>query len=218
MLLPRFVRSPFRSLAGPVLFMCIGAGSISAQVMLRVPGDSSGIPAYARVERSFLLHTDEWAAIVFYRDPECVPPGFNLLDLFDFPSQSSPGAFGCGLTVSGFELWTNGPAVDAGPRHAMSTGVSVPIWFVSWPVLRAAIADDVLTMAELSSLGPLRGTANIFHEVLNPFVPEGMTGGANVPHLTITASGALEDGRSFQFHYNSVVKKDNLVKVRIVFR
>ena len=213
------VRSAFRSLAGPVLFMSIGAGSISAQLMFRVPGDSPGIPAYARVERPFLLHTDEWAAIVFYRDPGCVPATFNLLDLFDFPSPSNPqGAFGCALTVSGFELWTNGPAVDAGPRHAISTGVSVPIWFVSWPVLQAAIGDNVLTKTELVSLGPLRGTAKIFHEILNPFVPEVFTGGAKVPHLNITASGVLEDGRSFQFLYNDVIKKDPLVEVKIVFR
>ena len=201
------------ALAGATLFTLIGAGSAGAQVMLRVPGDSPGIPAYARVERPFVYHTDQWAAIVFYRAPDCVPGGFNLLDLIDFPA-----AFACPLTVSGFELWENGPPVDGAPRHTVSSGLSVPVWFVPWPALQAALADDVLTLSELNSLSPLKGVAKTFHEVLNPLVPPGTTGGAKVTHLAITASGFLPDGRSFQYEYTDVFFDPAKGHVRIVLR
>ncbi len=207
---------PTSVLAGATLLTLIGAGSAGAEVNLRVPDDTPGIPAYARVERP-TIHTDEWAAIVFYRDPECVPADFNLLDFIDFPR-----AFDCRLTVSGFEVWDNGPDIDGGPRHAYSSGHGVPVWFVDWSIFQGAIADDFLTMTELESLAPLKGSATTFHEVIHPIVPPGMTGGAKVPHLTITASGVLPDGRSFQLLYDDVLKKNTLEtiveNVRIVFR
>ena len=202
------------AVAGATLFTLIGAGSAGAQVLLRIPGDGPGIPAYARVERPFVYHTAEWAAIVFYRAPNCVPGGFNLLAFFDPP----PRPFWCSLTISGFELWDNGPGIDAGPRHTVSSGLSVPVWFVPWPALEAAIADDVLTKLELESLAPLKGVATRFHEVLNPFVPPGPTGGAKVPHLTITASGVLPDGKSFQYEFTDVFFPPAVAHVRIVFR
>jgi hypothetical protein len=201
------------ALAGATLFTLIGAGSAGAQVMLRVPGDTPGIPAYARVERPFVLHTDEWAAIIFYRTPACVPADFNLLEFYD-----APRAFGCALTISGFELWDNGPGIDGGPRHAISSGLAVPVWFMPWALLQAALADDVLTMTELASLNPLKGTATIFHEIINPFVPPGATGGAKIPHLTIIASGFLPEGRSFLIEFNNVLKNKPLAKVRIEIR
>jgi hypothetical protein len=105
---------------------------VSAQTLLRVPGESPGVPAYARVERPFAVHTDDWAAIVFYRLPGCIPAGFNLLDLFDIP-----GAFACPLTISGFEIWENGPPIDGAPRQVVSSGVAVPVWLVPWPRCRA---------------------------------------------------------------------------------
>jgi hypothetical protein len=98
--------------------------------MLRIPDDSPGIPAYARTDRPFVFHTDQWAAIVFYRAPDCVPGDVNLLNFPDF------GAFTCPLNVSGFERWDNGLGIDAGPRHTVSSGLSVPVWFVPWPAFR----------------------------------------------------------------------------------
>lgn len=201
------------ALAGAALFTVLGAGSAGAQVMLRIPGDSPGIPAYARTDRPFPFHTDQWAAIVFYREPDCVPDGFNLLDLFDIP-----GAFACPLTISGFEVWENGPGMDAAPRHTVSTGLAVPVWFVPWPALQAALVDDVLTISELNSLSPLKGVAKTFHELLHPFVPPGTPGGAKVPHLTITASGVLPDGRSFQYEFTAGFLGTEPHHVRIVFR
>jgi hypothetical protein len=91
-----------------------------------------------------VLHTDDWAVIPFYRPPECVPADFNLLDFFDIP-----GAFLCGpQTVQTASIWRNGPGIDEAPIHAKSHGLgTMPVWFVSWPQLEAAIAAGVLTMA-----------------------------------------------------------------------
>ena len=203
------------ALVGFALFTFVGAGSAGAQIILQVPGDSPGIPGYARVEGPFVYHTEEWAAIVWYRAPDCVPDGFNLLDLFDIP-----GAFACPLTVSGLELRVNGPGIDAAPRHTVSSGLAVPVWFVPWPALQAALVDDVLTIDELDSLSPLKGIADTFHENLHPSVgPGGLPGGAKVPHLAITASGDLPDGRSFQYEFTGVFYDVGQVQhVRIVFR
>jgi hypothetical protein len=84
--------------------------------------------------------------------------------------------------------------------------------------LQTALADDVLTLSELNSLSPLKGIAKTFHEVLDPFVPPGTTGGAKVPHLTITASGVLPDARSFQYEFTAVSPGPEPHHVRIVFR
>jgi hypothetical protein len=182
--------------------------------MLRVPGESPGIPIYAQTDRAFPFHTDQWAAIVFYRAPECVPANFNLLDLYDIPA-----VFACPLTVSGFELREKGQPVEVTPRQAVSSGSAVPVWFVAWDALQAAIADDVLTMSELEALGPLKGVANTFHEVRHPVAPPGTTGGAKIPHLSIVASGFLTDGsgRSFQYEVASV-EYGKVKHVRIVIR
>jgi hypothetical protein len=173
------------------------ASAAAVQTLLRVPGESPGIPAYARLETPFAVHTDEWAAIVFYRLPGCIPSSFNLLNFFDVP-----GAFACPLTVSGFEIWENAPGTDGAPRQALSSGFAVPVWLVRWPTLQAELADNTLTISELASLQPLQGIATSYHEVLHPASPPGTTGGAKVPHITISASGNLSDGRSFRLIFN----------------
>lgn len=117
-----------------------------AQIRVSVPEDDPGPPFYAVVERIFVPHTDEWAAITFLRQPGCVPDDFNLLDLFDIPA-----AFGCPLTVQGHLIYKNAPPpVDNAPIQVNLHGLgAVPIWFVSWPELQVALADDVLTVPEL---------------------------------------------------------------------
>jgi hypothetical protein len=183
--------------------------------MLRVPGDSAGAPVYARAERPFVFHTAEWAAFVFYRSPGCVPDSVNLLD---FPSPI-PAVFSCPLKVSGFELWDKGPGLELGPRHALSTGSDVPVWFVPWAALQHAIQDGILTIVELEALTPLKGIATNFHEVLHPSVPPGAQGGAKVPHLTITALGYFPvDGRTFHYRFTDVGAAGEPRHVQIVFR
>ena len=215
------------AVTGATLFTLIGAGSAGAQVKLRVPGDTLGVPAYARTPAPaggpFIYHTDEWAAIVFYRLPTCVPRDFNLLKFVDLKDDGTPDprVFDCPLTVSGFELWESGPppiGSDAAPRDTNLSGLAVPVWFVPWPVLQTAMADGVLTMPELESLPHLEGLATRFHEILHPIGgPGDPTAGAKVPHLTVTASGVLPDGRSFQYEFTSA-SSGAAEHVRIVFR
>jgi hypothetical protein len=151
-------------------------------------------PFYARVERPYTIHTDEWAAIIFYRPPACVPAGFNLLDFFDIP-----GAFACGpLTVDGREMRKVADPFSA-PFQSELHGLGVvPIWLVTWSEMQSALADDVVTMAELLGLPSLQvGTAHTFNETLQP-IPTRLPS-----RLIMNAAGTLADGRRFTLHYTS---------------
>lgn len=168
--------------------------------------ESDGGPFYARIERG-LIHTDgEWAAIAFYRPPACVPADFNLLDFFD------PAAFGCDSFVTGFAVWEHGPwAGDEGPiQSRLNNTGPMPVWFVSWIQLEAAVADGVLTVGELAGLpSRLVGTATSFRETLHPF------GAAKQTMVSIVASGVLADGR--EFTYQATETHNAIRHVRIVF-
>jgi hypothetical protein len=197
----------------PVILTAVAAVALANVVLLfgpSIPG--TGVPAYARIERapdgSALVHHDkDWAAIPFYRLPSCVPEGFNLLDFFD-----APAAFGCPMTVEGFEIWKNGPwAGDAAPIQTVSHGLgNVPVWFVPWDALKRALADNTLTMSELEGLSPLKGTASYFKETLHP------AGAAQRTKTQIVAQGLLPDGRSFNFQ--SEENESQLKAVIIHFR
>lgn len=173
-------------------------GTAFGAVRTEIPAEDPGPPFYARVERAS-VHTDivpndgDWGAVVFYRSPACVPDGFNLMDLFD-----PPAAFGCSLTIDGFELWRNGPPPeDMIPMFAKLDGLgATPVWFASWSDIQAAVADDVLTIGEVEDLPTLRmGTALVYRENLFP------TDGAEEPKLWIRAYGLLDDGRSFELRH-----------------
>ena len=166
-----------------VILSVAPATSAYANERTEFPTQSPGIPAYARVGPE-PIHTDEWAVIPFYRDPSCVPEDFNLLRFLD-----APRAFRCPLTVEGFEVWKNGPGIDRAPLHSVTREAdAVPVWFVAWPELQAAIADGTLTITELAALPSLVvGSADQYHEVLHP---------DKMIHLN--ATGTLSDGRAFQ--------------------
>jgi len=53
-----------------------------AQIHLEVPEDRQP-PIYANFNREFMPHTEEWAVVIFYRNTDCVPADFNLLDFID---------------------------------------------------------------------------------------------------------------------------------------
>jgi hypothetical protein len=149
-----------------------------------------------------VFHTNDWAAIPFYREPASIPKEFNLLEFFDVvPVNDVPRAFTAPLMVQGMEVWAKIPAesADAIPLITWLRGLgAVPVWFVGWPELHAAIADQRLTIPELESLNSLqKGVASFFEETLIPnagtsltFVGRGL--------LDLTAEGRLADGRSFQ--------------------
>ena len=64
--------------------------------------------------------------------------------------------------------------------------------------MQSALADDVVTIAELLGLPSLQvGTARTFNETLQP-IPTRLPS-----RLIMNASGTLADGRRFRLHYTS---------------
>ena len=186
-------------------------GVLMVTMLLLVPASGASanvrtiateIPYYARLVRGEFYHEGEWAAIVFYPPTACVPAGFNLLDRFDFV-----GAIGKPLTVAGFSIWDD---TSPGPRQAEFHGLgAVPVWFVNWPALQAAVADDLLTIGELSSLEHLIGSASFYQETLH-------AAEVDTAFVEMNAHGKLGDGRTFTFH---AINHYNLsIRTSITFR
>ena len=195
--------------------------SVLLLLLVAVPGvlalvhiDSDGqVPFYARAPRDGLIRDGEWVVVVFYRPASCIPADFNLLDFFDFPGATGPGAFGCNPpTTDSHEIWENGPGIDFAPLVAKFRGLgAVPIWFVRLSDMEAAIADDVLTIGELESLPSLRkGSDDYYRETLHP--GESNPDGGSI---TFTGFGELEGGRPFRVFVSLGLGND---RVRIAFR
>jgi hypothetical protein len=192
--------------------------SLRAAVRLAIPSQDPGPPFYASIARppgGQIFQDGEWAAIPFLRDTACVLADSNLLDGFD------PRAFGCGLAVHGFAVYKHGPfPIDPVPVYALLMGDgAVPIWFVRWSELRAAIADDELTIGELASLPSLLiGSASFFEYVnqIGVLRPQGEGNGK----IEIASSGTLDDGHDFQFSVREmgVDQISTLRHIRIEFR
>jgi hypothetical protein len=173
------------------------------------PAEDPGPPFYARID-SKIYGNEEWVAAVFYREPDCVPADFNLLDQF------TPLAFGCQLTIEGMLLI---PEEGGAPKVLINEEMeAVPVWFVPRDVYVAAIADGELKIAELAALdGLLVGYATHFSEVIHPRPHFGTgLGGHPVFKLIINAHGILEDGRVFKLHITRV--EEELRTVRIQFK
>jgi len=200
------------ALAAAVLVGVVAVG-LQANVLLQFsPALGGGVPGYARVETvdgHVLVPNDgTWAAVVFFRQPSCVPEDFNLLDFFDVPR-----VFGCELAVEGFEIWRNGPlAGDLAPIQAVSFGLgAVPVWFVRSDELEDNVGDGVLTIGELEECVSLQqGLASYFKETLHP------SGGARQSKVEITARGALPDGGAFFLQVEAT--HNELKHVTIQFR
>jgi hypothetical protein len=169
--------------------------------------DGGDLPYYARIERwEEPYHNDEWAAIVFYRPPGCVPDSFDLLDFYDFPDGSDLGAFECTPpTTDGFIVWDGAPG-ESDPVQIKLHGLGdVPVWFVAWPELEDALGDEHLYMTELAGMPSLlTGSASFYNETLHP------TGGM----IVYVAHGVLEDGRDFRLNVTLI---SGVMKVRIDF-
>jgi hypothetical protein len=174
------------------ILLLVPASAASANV--RVPGGAT-LPYYARIT-SYNDYPVEWVAIVFYRPPACVPADFDLYTVF----FDIPGAFACEpATTTGFEVWKLGPGQEDSPKLVELKGLgAVPIWFVSWSAFQAAAADQVLTIADIEAMNPLKGTASFYHETM-PL--KGMTTAVVGEY---NARGTLEDGRTFIFHATDV--------------
>lgn len=168
--------------------------------------DNLGPPYYSPIQPGWFPMTESWAAVPWVREPECVPPGFNILDLLDltilFPPVvpfPGPRPFFCPLTVEGHEIWNTDPPDPAvGPLNVVWNGLgAVPIYFVSTADLLPAIADGQLTIADLEAMGSLRvGHAGTFTMTNQLGAARGAPGTGKI---TITANGVLEGGGTFFF-------------------
>ena len=159
------------------------AGVTYAGVRLVVPDQDPYAPIYADY-----YGNEDFVAVFFYRNPSCVPGGFDLWGEFFDP----PDAFGCPLTVKGFVIYEN-PG-DSVPKQAKLKGLNaVPVWFVSADDFQNAIFNDgTLTITELEEMVSLQiGSASFYKEVLHPM------GHPEMPMKIIEASGTLEGGGSF---------------------
>jgi hypothetical protein len=168
------------------------SGANAGAVILRHPEQTPGPPYYAHFGRGFLPNDGQWAGLPFYRSPECVPDTFNLLNQFD-----PPAAFGCPLLIQGLEWWHD-PSSDPFPYQTYDRARRiVPIYFVLWSELQDAIADDVLTLAELRSLPSLRigQTRDLTHSVQNTNYPR------DFGREDFSARGWLVGGGTFEFRY-----------------
>ena len=175
-----FLRCVFGVLMVTMLLLVPASGA-SANVRTIV----TEIPYYARLVRGEFYHEGEWAAIVFYHPTACVPSDFNLLDRFDGRAIGQPPS------TAGFAIWDD---PSPGPRQVELHGLgAVPVWFVNWPALQAAVADDLLTIGELSSLEHLIGSASFYQETLH-------AAEVDTAFVEMNAHGTLEDGRTFTFH------------------
>jgi hypothetical protein len=152
------------------------------------------VPFYARFGENETFSNGEWAVIIFYRSPDCIPADFNLNQFFHFPGNDGPGAFACSPpTTTSIEYWASGPETDPAPLVAEMTGRgAVPVWFIALAEVEAALADGVVTIGELAeSPSLLKGEAASYTELLHP-------GQSNAQTLVqFAAEGTLEDGRSF---------------------
>jgi hypothetical protein len=186
-----------------------------APIRLAFPGDYPGGPFYSELAPDFVFHTDQEAAILFWRQPDCVPGDFNLLDFLDltpaFPG-GPPRPFLCTLTVHGVDTWHD-PATDPFPFQEQVQGSgAVPVWFVSWPELEAAIDDGVLTIAELSSLPSLRiGHASFYRESIR-----NLNQGDRHAGSTTNAHGALTDGSPFRLHVSEQLQNGERIYLQVL--
>lgn len=185
--------------------------SAGAPIVKDVPEDDPGPPWYTPVfgdgptlPGAYIPNDGIWAAVVFWRDPGCVPADFDLLQLLN-----PPLAFACGLTVAG-RVWF-GPSETPPPLQERYWGLGrVPVAFVLLRELVPAMgdaaadmdADPDLYMDELTALPSFNiGYADLFRTVI-----QNSSKAANPGHEVVDARGTIEAGtlagREFRYHHN----------------
>lgn len=195
--------------------------SAELNIRLETGEDSPGPPYYSLIQAGWFPMTDDWAAVFWLRDPNCVPDAFNLLDLADlvpaFPN-GPPRPFLCALTIDGHEIWnTNPPNPAVGPLNITANGLgAVPIYFVSASDAQSGLSDGVLTIAELEAMGSLVvGSADRFSLAQQTGTARGRPGEGKI---VISARGTLTDGRTFFFATSEgPPRKDGIAHTRIEF-
>ena len=153
-------------------------------------------PMYARIMDNL---ESEYVPVLFYRNPECVNPDFNLLLYYDVPA-----AFMClPLTVEGFAIFEDRETNPFDPPvQSKLIGNSVPFVFIERATYDL-IAADGLTIDDLRDYG-IWGTATSYKEVLQP-TPPGL--------LNIVAEGTRDDGVTFRFRVTSQIFEEDGIPV-----
>ena len=183
------------SAAGIALLASLG---VQAELRLDIPGETFGPPFYARLEfphvdPALIPNDGKWAAMVMYRQRDCIPDDFNLLEIFDVPA-----AFDCPLNnLAGYEVYENAPGVDPAPiRSRLTADGPVPIWFVHLSEFDQAAADGVITIVDFEAMPSLRvASTDFYDELLRP----SQSNPAGFIH--IHARGSLENGNRFRLTY-----------------
>jgi hypothetical protein len=190
-------------LAALTLLLTAAAGAFADNV--RTEGVEGMLPYYARLEASTIYHDDSWAVVVFYRPTSYVPADFNLLGFWDFNLLTNPVP----ATVDGFVLWEE---LGVQPALINLHGLgAVPVWFVSWDDMQAAVADGMLTIGELGALPTLKkGAATNYQEMLQPDSPD------RLGTIEYNAKGKLENGETFQVHV--LWTGTNPMRINITFK
>lgn len=196
------VKSPIAPTAVSAPAAQPGNAQAGAPVIIEVREAEQGPPFYTPVflggapPSGFLPTDGTWAGIYFYRDPSCIPGGFNLLQVFDVAN-----AWNCHHTVTHTEWWhpedMGLPGRFPFQVHTSGKG-AVPIIFVQLSELAIATQDGVLTLSELAGqLSVLAGRAAFLEQIVH-----NSNQAANHGHETFVSRGRLDDGRSFEFRYN----------------
>jgi hypothetical protein len=175
------------------LALLLLAGSVFGAQIVRVDNEGE-VPFYARFGTNETFSDDGQTVIIFYRPSSCIPADFNMMDFFHFPDDTSPGAFACQpTTMDGYEMWEGEPGSGPAPVRTQLWGRgAVPVWFVDTADVQALIDDDgVVTIADLESLSPVKGTADKYYEVLHPSQSN------EKPLIIFRAEGELDDGGTF---------------------
>jgi hypothetical protein len=160
-------------------------------------GGGGVTPFYARIVEGEIINDGEWAVIIFYHPPDCVPDNFNLLVFFDYSAVT------CDPTTDGFTIWSGEPWVSAPIQMKLQQAGLVPVWFVKLNIIEAAVEDGILNMPELETLPTLvRGSADLYTETLHP------SEAVKVPMINYVAQGHLEDGQSFYVYAVLVYPQD----------
>ena len=176
-----------------VLALLLLAGSIFGAQLVRVDNEGE-VPFYARFGTNETFSDSGQTVIIFYRQPDCIPADFNMMDFFHFPDENSPGAFACQpTTTDGYEMWEGEPGNGPAPVRTLLWGrEAVPVWFVNTADLEVLIDDDgVVTIGDLESLSPIKGTADKYYEILHPSQSN------ERPLIIFRAEGDLDGGGTF---------------------
>lgn len=159
-------------------------------MVIAFPDEDPGIPIYARVGpilNQFFVAGNQ-LVIPFYRNPECIPDSFNLLNYYD-----PPAAFGCELMVQGRFVIEKDAEEGQFPIMAHTTGSEVPVWIVDWSGFQSLKANGAVTIVDLEALQPIKATALQFEEYLSPRI--------NEHQVIIEAEGTVPDtDQKFLFH------------------